>query len=905
METTLTPEPPVAAPFPMPAEPSTSRATGSRVMARLAWREMIRRPWRTVLIILMIAVPTAMAVAGAAVIRGSQSATDWGSIDLVAQTGYGNTDPGTDTASVPDIGADQVVQEQLDAKIAALPDGTRATSFVRTSGPVVLDGEATWDISLTNIDLQDSLQAERFSIIGESPEVGEIAISPAAAATHDIEVGDTLNLSRPSGSWRVSGILIDHTESWSPLALAPGFNLGRAVPQFIGGEMMADLGSLTPDRRAELEVRVGGYDPTSLNTTTHDATAFAFGWLLAMVLFFTFGIVVVAAFATSARRQLVTVGQLAATGATTRSISGMLTMQGVWNALLGGMIGTAGGIVVVGLIPREVMFSMFSTHTAAVRPLDVLVVVATAIGTGGIAAAIPGRSLAVVPVLSALAGRRPVRSLSPRFGLVGAVSYFASLGVLMLAVAAGQSGTSPLVMAAAVLGVLGILVGMCASGPMMIAVLGRIAPRLPLSLRLSTRGLARNMVRSAAVLAAIAVTAGATVSIAAALDKSVDDTGADGLADNVAIVGRSSDWVIDTPDGELAMDEFRGDPFADGDPPTVVGVTTYDYDTDLLAKVRALIPNATEAPLMRAVPTDRAARTEFAWADVSPYVATEATMTAWGWTDTGRTALAADGWVAPVDVYGNGSEIITYSTTGSATTSDEFGFGSSPSAVVGAANRWTPALITPEKVAELGWQTVEVGTLFSAPGSFTDEQFSALESLNNTVVEIGFVEPGDPPVNELVSNHWGPYLSDSSVQHQWRDVNLEHDVQVARMIVVGVSTVLTAMVAAIGLTLAAADNRRDRTVLAIVGARPSTIARTTAADAWLICVAGAVVGVPAALLATRVVSDVGDSAGSPTGIPWVIAGLQFVVIPAVVAGAAWLVATISGRISPPRLPRLD
>ena len=57
------------------------------------------------------------------------------------------------------------------------------------------------------------------------------------------------------------------------------------------------------------------------------------------------GIIVAAAFATSARRQLVTVGLLSSNGAPEGVIRRSLALQGSWAGLVGSLLGVAAGLV--------------------------------------------------------------------------------------------------------------------------------------------------------------------------------------------------------------------------------------------------------------------------------------------------------------------------------------------------------------------------------------------------------------------------------------------------------------------------------------------------------------------------------------------------------------------------------
>ncbi len=74
------------------------------------------------------------------------------------------------------------------------------------------------------------------------------------------------------------------------------------------------------------------------------STGLAWGWVAGTLALVAVGIIIAAAFSASARRQLVTLGQLSAQGATPRLTRRTLALQGTWTGLVGSAVGTAGGI---------------------------------------------------------------------------------------------------------------------------------------------------------------------------------------------------------------------------------------------------------------------------------------------------------------------------------------------------------------------------------------------------------------------------------------------------------------------------------------------------------------------------------------------------------------------------------
>ncbi len=131
-------------------------------------------------------------------------------------------------------------------------------------------------------------------------------------------------------------------------------------------------------------------------------------------------------------------------------------------------------------------------------------IVATGTVAATVAALVPARSASRVPVLAALAGRRPLGDLPPRLLPLGAATF--ALGVFLLFVGASSDSGSNASAAAAVLGGVMVLAGTCCWSPAAIEAMGRLSAAVGRSWRFAGRSLGRSRARSAAVVTAIAVT---------------------------------------------------------------------------------------------------------------------------------------------------------------------------------------------------------------------------------------------------------------------------------------------------------------------------------------------------------------------------------------------------------------
>ena len=118
--------------------------------------------------------------------------------------------------------------------------------------------------------------------------------------------------------------------------------------------------------------------------------------------------------------------------------------------------------------------------------------------------------------------------------------------------------------------------------------------------------------------------------------------------------------------------------------------------------------------------------------------------------------------------------------------------------------------------------------------------------------------------------------------------------------VIGGAVLLTMLVVAIGLSLAATEGRDERDVLIAVGP-PSTMRSLAGAKAVVMTVTGVVLAIPTGLIPMLVVSRATDSSFQ---VPWLgIAGL-LVVVPATAGLAAWATSAVAQRVRPVQMSTL-
>ena len=516
------------------------------------------------------------------------------------------------------------------------------------------------------------------------------------------------------------------------------------------------------------------------------------------------GIIITAAFATSARRQLVTLGQLSANGADHRLLRRTLSLQGSWSGFLGSLLGVGAAIGALTMFRRTVEQLLRHDPGPYVYSLsDLTIILLTGVAAATVAAFVPARTITRVPVLSALGGRRPLGAVPRRLVPTGLALFAGGVGLLALVAAGsrGANGGGDLFAVAAVIGGLAVLGGVCCISPVFVGGFGGISSRLGGSGRLAARSLARVRTRSAAVVTAIATAGAVAVAIATFVGMNSRATHTPSLPDDVVTLTRY----------EVPAEGATAEP-----PPQPVSA-------EARATVDRIVPGIRFAPLRHATPSPpppRYATEQPLEQQTDPYgpehvlptsltVADPAILAAIGLSERDTTALEKTGALELYSMDGDRepvAETVTF-TTGSgpftaAIRRDE------PASEGGAAG----VLITPARAAELGFPVIADELIGTAPAPLTGDQRARLSSLLNQANEDSDYYVTDVPATDVYESALfasPPGVSSTTVQ----------------LAIVGGALLFTLLVVAIGLALSAAESRDERDVLVAVGARPRTLRR--------------------------------------------------------------------------------
>ena len=468
--------------------PDLDADAGSGIVARRAvirwgWR-LFRREWRQQLLVLgLLTVAVAATIWGASVVTNAQIPPGYRTFGTGAAL---VTLPGTDPQLAADIaaiagrwGPADLIEKQN------ITTGTRQSVQLRAESP------------------HGHYNAPLLGLVSGTYPAGpdQVALTSQVAARYGAHAGGTWHAA--GTTWRVTGIVQDPSNLADQFALvAPGqirhpsqviMLLGPAAAQEIGGD-----------------ITVPGVPAATVSVPTQQVSGVSPAVLILVVeiLGLAFiGLVSVASFSVMAQRRLRALGMLGAIGATERNlrlvmIAGGLVV-GVVAALAGAVLGLAAWIAYAPTVQRDTGHAV----DAANLPWWAFGIgIVLAIATSALASRRPAKTMAAVPVVTALSGRPAPPKAVHRSALPGVIVFAAGLACLASAgglngVAGGNGGQRH---ALFLLGGLVItIIGVCLLAPLAISVLAAGAgPRLPVAIRIALRDLVRYRARSGAALAA-------------------------------------------------------------------------------------------------------------------------------------------------------------------------------------------------------------------------------------------------------------------------------------------------------------------------------------------------------------------------------------------------------------------
>lgn len=875
--------------------------------SRLARREVRRRPGRTLLVALLVAMPT-IALGGAAIIAATaqRSPTErfrdhYGYTDFVVDVGGPSVEgaPRDPTAALLEVARSAFGNG---AQVAPL---SYASLAARVQGTNVPRGQRSKYVLVHTADLRDPLITPLYDLrAGRAPAaVGEVAVSTKLANSWNLEPGDTLTLSRPALSATVVAVVRDRTDyDWTGLvglpgnSFAPPENAGRSLllvdtPQPVtysqAVRAVDDSVATGPDRlsTAERNEFVAPSDPVLL-----------LGVVFAVVGFAVLSIIVAAAFATSARRQLVTIGQLVSNGAPRRLVRTSLALQGAWSAAVGLVLAA----LVLGFgfgFGKQALATVLGRDVARLRiPMGQLVaiaVIATVAST--VAAYLPARSATRVTVLDALAGRRPLASVPRRLLPIGIVTFAVGVGLELLTTLAvtgrdgGSGSNSNAFLVSGAVGALLILAGMCCASPTIVSVLGPLSRKVRGAARLGARSIARSRPRTAAVVASVA--AFAAVGIAASTfivtDRAHSAATNAYLPDNVVILSANS-CPNPVPGGAQSADVEQTsisepcvlaapDATVTGEVEEILGSATkaaLRWATFDPAPIDPSSPPVTDALLLQEPGAIRVATTE-----LLELIGVSGGDRA-GLAQNGILAIGEPGQWSYGQILEPGANLLNLRLrTRSGDVDVQAATNRDPLRYYGL----TSFLITEAKAAALGLPIREAGAQYLLPVRVSEAQR----------VELSFLQYGNSVYDKA-----GTALN---IGYSYFRPALDSGI-IEAAIALGV-LLITLLIVAIGLALNATEGKDERDVLVAIGARPGTLSSLSGLRAFALSAFGVLLAIPVGLVPSIVVlraSQAGEQVPEGPVIPWLTIVL-LLGIPVVAYVVARVSSSVGRRLRPVRM----
>jgi len=453
-----------------------------RAVIRWGWR-LFRREWRQQLLVLGL-----LTVAVAATIWGAGVVTN-------AQVPPGYPTFGTGAAQVTLSGRDP----RLTADIAAIASRWGPADLIEKLSITTGTGQSVQVRAESPHGHYSSVLLGLVS--GTYPAgPGQVALTSQVAARYGARVGGAWHVA--GRTWRVTGIVQDPSKLADQFALvAPGqLRQPSQVTMLLGPAAARQLTGVTvpgiPAAQVSLpDQQVNGIPPAVLILLV-EALGLAF-----------VGLVSVASFSVLAQRRLRALGMLSAIGATQRNlrlvmIAGGLVV-GATAALAGAVLGLAAWFAYAPTVQRDTGHAVDPAH---VPWWAFVIAIVLAIATSALASRRPARTMAAVPVVTALSGRPAPPRAVHRSALPGVIVLAAGLaglasagGLNGVAGGGGAQGHALFLLGGLVITVVGI----CLLAPLAISVLAAgAAPRLPVAIRIALRDLVRYRARSGAALAA-------------------------------------------------------------------------------------------------------------------------------------------------------------------------------------------------------------------------------------------------------------------------------------------------------------------------------------------------------------------------------------------------------------------
>ncbi len=507
---------------------------GWKPALRLARRDALRNKGRSILVLVMIALPV-LAVSAADVVYQTSDVAGVESLDrrlgtadarIAVSPGSGSVVQGFD----PDRDPSGSVGGSQDDPVVTLETvrstlGRDVPAAERRDGAVRVDTDrGVLNVEATELDLASPLVDGLFRLIdGRWPSAPSEVTINHALAEKGFGTGSELTL-HDGPTLTVVGTAESTTSRGYPLALGQLGALdipttdGQATWLVGGGPVTWDevsalnaLGGTVLSRAVVEDPPPDSVLPPQLTEWQASADDAFIAIIVLVVVMALLEVVLLAgpAFAVGARRQSRTLALMAASGGTPKQARRVILAGGL---VLGGAAAVLGVVLGIGvgwaLLPVVQHFSDTWLGPFDLTWWHLLFVAAFGMLSAFLAAVVPAYLASRQDVVAVLAGRRGDRRPSLRSPLLGLL--LLGVGIATSVVGATDRGDGSVTIAGgAVVSVLGMILVV----PVVVAVLARLARRLPLVARYAVRDAARHRTRTVPAVAAVAATVAGVVAL--------------------------------------------------------------------------------------------------------------------------------------------------------------------------------------------------------------------------------------------------------------------------------------------------------------------------------------------------------------------------------------------------------
>jgi putative ABC transport system permease protein len=855
-----------------PLAPTLAKGgTSWRPLVRLALRDLRRRKGRTALVSLMIGIPVAVMLLVATAVRTGQITPEQRATFAMGQ-------------------ATSVLYGTPPADL----DLTDSVTIIDRGGRIGTEDKRAL-VSLLDGLIDDPIFSGKYEVrSGRLPSTpDEVAVSSELGDQLSLSIGDSTVIQPGNVTVKVVGVVRDRG--------SVGHLFAAVTPDPLSSNWERQRQTYFRSREPEypttqaefgppIEYGIGRRSDYSSEAYSPNDSPIAVLYTVGAVALVGLGLLIVAAFASGARRQLRELGLIAANGGDPRQIRRALALGGTVTGAVGVAVGYAlFAVGEIALAPHQNRFAGHVVDGIKISLFDFIAVGLMGLAAATFAAWLPARNAARTPVLAALGGRAPLPPIRARLPFIGLA--LAALGLLGLALAVSGDGAWFL---AAVSGV-AILIGGSLCAPWLVSLLAGVAARFGGPVRLSARRIARHRARTGPLVAAIMAVIGGAIAVGVV----VESSSARDRANNAPTNPR----VIQLTETSFGYEYSVGTPLSDSDELSPVAQAERESDrAAAVADIQAVVPGAELIDIRYPSNADRYVNAAEQSAGIV-IVAQPAQLAAAG-APQAASILAEDGYVvlqpdsrwspANLKVHRSSDGALIQNISIDPRSTDEapeLGFVGWGIDQYGVALRTTLVLSDTfvEQTAGLTWDEIVSNPTLVANADLTDAQRSALTDLNQRWEEAAY----DEAALAGSSTWFGTYAQVDRFEHlNW-----------ARLGMTVAALLLALAVVAIGLTLSSVEQRDDEDTLIAIGAGPSLRRRIRAAEAGTLTAIGALLGLPlgaisgAIIAANSVDGGIGGPEFASLRFPWAVALGVCVALPLAAAGVTWLCTRTPRQVS--------